>query len=76
MFLYPFARQSHWDQQSDYQANILNQYQQRTISPVAELLGQSDPRANLTARATDSEGNQLHVTGRIEIVKSDVIEVV
>ena len=50
------------DLRSDYQANLLNQYQQRTVPSIAELLGQSDPRADLTARATDSKGDQLHAT--------------
>jgi hypothetical protein len=51
---------SHWDKRSDYQANPLNQYQLRNVPSIAELLEQSDPRADLTARATDSKGNQLH----------------
>ena len=47
---------------SDYRANLLNQYEQRTIASSAEILGQTDPRASLQAQAENAQGEALPTT--------------
>ncbi len=47
---------------SDYRANLLNQYELRTIASRAEILGQTDSRASLQAQAENAQGEVLPTT--------------
>ncbi len=44
---------------SDYRANLLRQYERRTIGSGAEILGDTDPRALLQAQAENARSGKL-----------------
>ncbi len=46
---------------SDYSVNLLNQNEGRTVPPIADLIGETDPRADLLVRAENENGESRPV---------------
>ena len=44
---------------SDYSVNLLNQYEERTVPAIADLIGETDPRADLLVRAENENGGSI-----------------